>query len=125
MNCETLALSVGVGLVGYEAVREWRRVQEDLPSCSTSGGQSDGGTAANEEAVVGWVVEAVADFAAWRIAAKELHDRHGLPSFPRIMPFGYFFGRPSAGGVAGGVSGALMVTESLESSAIVAAQIQS
>jgi len=36
-------LSLGLGLVGYEAERVCRSVQEERPSCSTSGGQSSGG----------------------------------------------------------------------------------
>lgn len=43
MNCLAWLCSVGVGDTGYVAVMEWRRVQEERPSCSTSGGQSVGG----------------------------------------------------------------------------------
>jgi hypothetical protein len=43
MNCVTLDCSAGVGCVGYCAAMEWRRVQDERPSCSTSGGQSLGG----------------------------------------------------------------------------------
>lgn len=42
MNCCTCDCSAGVGDSGYEAVREWRSVQEERPSCSMSGGQSLG-----------------------------------------------------------------------------------
>ncbi|PBP26003.1 uroporphyrinogen-III synthase HemD, partial [Diplocarpon rosae] len=42
---QKLADLICVGSVGYVAAMEWRRVQDDLPSCSTSGGHSLGVTA--------------------------------------------------------------------------------
>lgn len=72
MNCFTWLCSVGVGVTGYEAVIEWRSVQEDRPSCSTSGGQSDGGPAAARTL-------AGAPFAIFLLcdaqSEKEVHDR--------------------------------------------------
>lgn len=41
MKVLTCVCWVGVGDGGYAAAREWRRVQEERPSCSTSGGQFD------------------------------------------------------------------------------------
>ena len=43
MNWEACDCSTGVGVTGEEAVMEWRRVQEERPRSSTSGGQSAGG----------------------------------------------------------------------------------
>ena len=72
MNCLTWPCSVGVGETGYEAAIEWRSVQDERPSCSTSGGQSEGGAAVTSLlAVPPFVV-----FFVWAAqSAKEVHDR--------------------------------------------------
>jgi hypothetical protein len=86
---------------------EWRRVQEERPNSSTSGGQAGGGPVATREcSVVDLVIVLV-----WEVkSANELHDRqlgkksdlhlrasegyraHGLPSFPNTMPLRSFLG---------------------------------
>jgi hypothetical protein len=51
---------------------EWRRVQEERPSSSTSGGQAGGGPVATRECpVVDLVIVLVCEVKS----AKELHDR--------------------------------------------------
>jgi len=118
---------VGVGVFGYVAAMEWRRVQLQRPRAATSGGQSLGGAAVRA--------------AVWEVnAAKELQERqlegtglvigrwvawggeggaHGFPSFPRMTPLGYFLGGEAvvvavllssvASARTGGVSSAAMV----------------
>lgn len=73
MNVATLLRSRGEGLLGYEALREWRSVQVERPSCSTSGGQSVG---SGEVVVPGAVVVALLrDLDAPVKEAKELQER--------------------------------------------------
>jgi hypothetical protein len=75
-------LSLGLGLVGYEAERVCRSVQEERPSCSTSGGQSSGGDKLWGGARVwDWgrarvLAEREVDFLVWEAqSAKEVQDR--------------------------------------------------
>jgi hypothetical protein len=86
------------GEEGYEAVMECRSVQEELPSCSTSGGQSFGGRRGV------WEVEVERDFVTEEKSEKEVQERqlcavskytiwevygaYGLPSFPSTT-FGF------------------------------------
>lgn len=92
---------------------EWRRVQEERPSCSTSGGQSLGGPTGT-----------FMDFLADVKSERELHVRqlynsisnahcgvgrtYGLPSFPSIIRF--------LGGAVGAGVGAPTFSVSLVSS---------
>lgn len=51
---------------------EWRSVQDDRPSCSTSGGQSEGGPAVTSRPAVPPLVT----FLVWEAqSAKEVQDR--------------------------------------------------
>ena len=60
---------MGVGEIGYEAVRECRSVHEERPNCSTSGGQSGGGAST-------WTVLVLVDFLVCDAqSAKEVQDR--------------------------------------------------
>jgi hypothetical protein len=68
--------------VGYEAERVCRSVQEERPSCSTSGGQSSGGGELWGRAWVwDWgrarvLAEREVDFLVWEAqSAKEVQDR--------------------------------------------------
>lgn len=68
---------------------EWRRVQEERPSSSTSGGQASGGPVATRECpIVDLVIVLVCEVKS----TKELHDRQGLPSFPNTTPLRSFLG---------------------------------
>jgi len=84
---------------GYVAVKECRSVQVERPSCSTSGGHSDGASesAGRDEARVeeDEVEEGDAAVSFLVMDAQEANDvqeRQGLPSLPRTTPFGSFLG---------------------------------
>jgi hypothetical protein len=71
-NCLTWPCSALVGEDGYEAVMEWRSVQEDRPSSSTSGGQSGGGPVT----AWGWLALALITFLVCEAqSAREVQDR--------------------------------------------------
>lgn len=64
-------------MLGYEAVRAWRNVQVERPSCSTSGGQSDDGVRVVEkEAREDERPESAVDFLVMEAQeAKEVQER--------------------------------------------------
>lgn len=103
----TSACWLGVGCVGYCAAIVCSSVQVPRPSVSTSAGQSAGGpgAAAAVAAVVAAMAAAAAvpaepddegdfkDVLVWLAHdAKEVQDRHGLPSLPSTTPFGILLG---------------------------------
>jgi len=103
------------GRSGYEAAMECRRFQVELPSTSTSGGQSGGSWSCWEEV---WRFDKLLVDSGFEVcffviatqAAKEVQERHlyswismvdvhqltvetnGFPSGPSTTPFGNFFG---------------------------------
>jgi hypothetical protein len=90
-------LSSGVGSVGYEAESVCRRVQEERPSCSTSGGQSSGRGGAwawfwteDWKGDWGWArvlaERVLVDFLVWDAhSAKEVQDRQLFKEFESLF----------------------------------------
>jgi hypothetical protein len=81
INCVASCCCCGLGFSGYEAATVWRRVQEERPSCSTSGGHSVESTAVAGVAMVGvdFDVEAFGLGFAFAISLQlrmSVHERH-------------------------------------------------